>query len=73
MSHLNTLVAGRWFTQTPPHRIAQPHPARSEFGDHPELADLRGGALPGASQRGALARAFAQHFHEPSLGEQPLN
>lgn len=71
MNHINTLVAGRWFCDAG-HRAGQ-HPARAEFGGHPQLGEIRGGAWRDQPERRSLAQVFAQHFREPSLGELPLH
>ena len=69
MNHINTLVAGRWFCDVTPHA----HAARGEFREHPALAEVLGGAWRDQPERRSLAQVFAQHFHEPSLGELPLH
>jgi hypothetical protein len=73
LNHVNTLVAGRWFCDFPAARLPAPHPARGEFREHPHLGELRGGVWLDQPERRSLAQVFAQHFHEPSLGELPLH
>jgi len=67
-----SLSAGRWFCGVSHVQSAPIHPARREFAEpHPSVAELLGGAWSDSARR-SLADVFAQHFHEPSLGELPL-
>jgi hypothetical protein len=70
MSPVTSLTAGRWFCGATPPRLVPNHHPRREFSEHPSLAEMLGGAVVDTTRR-SLAGVFAQHFHEPSLGELP--
>lgn len=70
MSPVTSLTAGRWFCGATLPRLAPDHHPRREFGEHPSLTEMLGGAVVDTTRR-SLAGIFAQHFHEPSLGELP--
>jgi hypothetical protein len=72
MTHIHTLVAGRWFCELPA-RSTLWYAARRGYGEQPQPGEMTGGVCRDQAERRSLASVFAQHFHERSLAELPLN
>lgn len=73
LNAVTSLSAGRWFCGATHLMLPPIHPGRREISEpHPSVGELLGGAWLDFAERRSLAGIFAQHFHEPSLGELPV-